>query len=569
MSGSIKAAFNPNSSTPLFAQYAPPPTYTNYWTCCYSNGADVGSRVLEQVQAGTALCFSPPLPGPGTYTLRAYSAATGGTLLYESASFVVPGSGAEAGTLSGVPTTGTAGAALASGGAYTLQNATNAYIGLWDLTTGAYQGALVAVSGASGSVPSFTPAAAGSYQVQLCADSAGAAVLATSATITVGAAQQGGSASASFSSVPSTGTAGQAITGIGYTSSNVATLYYTTSLNGTESGRAALSPAASGTIPSYTPASSGSLDYKLYSAANGGSALATSSAITVSAAAEAGSMSGVPTSGSATVPLTGGSYTLQNGTSAYVGLYNVTTAAYQGSLVAVSGVSGNLPSFTPSVADTYAYQLTSDSAGANVLAISPNITVGAAPDVVLTGLPSSIAAGQPLTGVTFTTNNSAYGDFVLWDQTAGAIDGLALIADTVTPDNTLGFLVPQNAGHSYTVRLVSTTDSTSVVWESAAFSVTAAPGALPAQVSGFTTSGATTTQVTLNWSAVSGATGYQVLARAQAGSKWGSLADTVVSGTSYTFTGLAANEFFFPIVTAINANGRGPAASTTAGTASS
>ena len=321
-----------------------------------------------------------------------------------------------------------------------------------------------------------------------------------------------------------------------------------------------------------SPATPGIYTIRVYDAQTGGNLLAQGSPVTVTAPAqqaETGSMSGVPTSGSAGVALTGGTYTLQNGTGAYVGLFNVSTGAYQGSLVAVSGASGNLPSFTPSVADTYAYKLTSDSAGASVLATSPNITVGAAPNVVLTGLPASIAAGQPLASTYFTTNNNAYGEFALWDQTAGAIDGLAVIADTVTPDSTLDFLVPQNAGRTYTVRLVSTDGNNTLIWESASFSVTAAPGALPAQVSGFSTSGATTTQVTLNWPAVSGAIGYLVLARTGAGSKWGSLANTVVNGTSYTFTGLAAGAFFFPIVAAINANGRGPANTANVGTASS
>ncbi len=424
MSGSVGVAFTPNATVPLTAQYFPPPpaswTPVDYWLCCYSNGADVGSRTLSEQPPAAGRGFSLPLPpAAGTYTVRAYSAATGGTLLYESASFTVPVSAAVTGTLSGLPTTGTAGAALASGGTYSLTNATSGYIGLWNIGSGAYQGALVAVSGASGSVPSFTPSAAGSYQVRLCSDSAGATVLATSPTITVAAAQVPAE-TGSFGNLPSGATAGVAVTGITYTASNVSTPYYTTQLgSGAESGRAALS---GGTVPSFTPGAAGTLTLRMYDAAGGGN-LVTYVSFTVSAAAETGSMSGVPTSGSATVPLTGGTYTLQNGSSAYVGLYNVTTSAYQGSLVAVSGASGNLPSFTPTVADTYAYQLTSDSAGANVLAISPNITVGAAPDVVLTGLPSSIAAGQPLSGTTFVTNNSAYGDFVLWDQTAGAIDG--------------------------------------------------------------------------------------------------------------------------------------------------
>jgi len=39
----------------------------------------------------------------------------------------------------------------------------------------------------------------------------------------------------------------------------------------------------------------------------------------------------------------------------------------------------------------------------------------------------------------------------------------------------------------------------------------------------------------------------------------------VVSGTSYPFTRLAAGDAFFPLVIAINANGRGPANQTTIG----
>ncbi len=150
------------------------------------------------------------------------------------------------------------------------------------------------------------------------------------------------------------------------------------------------------------------------------------------------------------MPLTGGTFALQNGTSAYLGLFNVSTGAYQGSLVAVSGASGSLPSFTPSAQDTFAYKLTSDSAGANVLFTSPNIAVEAA----------------------------------------------FSIASTVTPDSTLDFLVPQIAGHTYSVRLVTTDGNETLIWDSATFAVTAAPGALPAQISSFTTSSVTTTGLT-------------------------------------------------------------------------
>ena len=323
-----------------------------------------------------------------------------------------------------------------------------------------------------------------------------------------------------------------------------------------------------------TPATPGTYALRVYDAQTGGNLLSQGSPVTVTAAqqqAETGTLSGVPTSGSATVPLTGGTYTLTNGSSAYIGLFNVTTGAYQGNLQALSGASGSLPSLTPSAQDTFAYQLTSDSAGANVLFTSPNITVGAAPDVVLTGLPSSIAAGQPLASTYFTLNNGAYGAFILWDVTAGAQDDSGfVISSTVTPDSSLDFLVPQNAGHQYEVQLVTPGSSPpSVIWQSASFAVTAAPGALPAQISSFSTSNVTTTGLTLNWPAVSGATGYLVLARTSTGQKWGSLANTVVSSPSFAFTGLTAGSGLYAIVSPINANGRGPGNETIQSTASS
>ncbi len=101
----------------------------------------------------------------------------------------------ETGALSGVPTAGTAGTALATSGTFSLTNApssgTTAYVGLFNVTAGAYQGALQAVTGSSGSLPTLTPASAAgaaTYAVRLCADSAGATVLATSPNIAVSAA---------------------------------------------------------------------------------------------------------------------------------------------------------------------------------------------------------------------------------------------------------------------------------------------------------------------------------------------------------------------------------------------
>lgn len=224
-------------------------------------------------------------------------------------------------------------------------------------------------------------------------------------------------------------------------------------------------------------------------------------------------------------------------------------------------LSGSVSPFltVPNTAGTYTIRAYDALTGGNLVGESGSVTVSAPPAgaITLTGLPSSIAAGQPLSGVTFAVNNSAYGDLVLYDQTASSQETTALIATTVTPDTTLDFLVPQIAGHTYNVRLVDTSSGNDL-WDGASFTVTAAPGALPAAVGGLATSNATTTQLTVSWTAVSGATGYKLLARSGYGTKYGSLLNTATTNTSVTFTGLSANQTIYLIIAANNANGQGP-----------
>ncbi len=290
---------------------------------------------------------------------------------------------------------------------------------------------------------------------------------------------------------------------------------------------------------------------------------------------ETGTLSGVPTAGTAGTALaTSGTFSLTNapssGTTAYVGLFNVTAGAYQGALQAVTGSSGGLPTLTPASAAgaaTYAVRLCADSAGATVLAISPNIAVVVAaaappptpapsggtiaPDGTLTGLPSTIVAGQPLSAVTYAAGQTnAY--FVLY-KVAGAVEEGLRWGTNVMPGN-LNLLIPQTAG-AYTVRGYSAVTGGSVVYESAQFNVTAAPAPLPATPTQAADTGTTSSGTTMNWSAT--ATSYRVLARPGVGSVYGSLADATVSTNSYTFTGLAASSSPRAVVIPQNANGYG------------
>ncbi len=186
----------PTVSVQFVPAVAPPPPPNVAWL--YRDGVRAIGRELND---GPSTPVSFPYIGPGTYTLRIYTHAD--VLVSESAPFAVPAvpgattpvptpTPSETGTLSGLPTSGTAGTALAASGTFSLANAPNsgttAYVGLFNVTAGAYQGALQAITGTSGSLPTLTPATAATYAVRLCADSAGATVLATSPNIAVAAA---------------------------------------------------------------------------------------------------------------------------------------------------------------------------------------------------------------------------------------------------------------------------------------------------------------------------------------------------------------------------------------------
>ncbi len=182
---------------------------------------------------------------------------------------------------------------------------------------------------------------------------------------------------------------------------------------------------------------------------------------------------------------------------------------------------------------------------------TPTPAPGPTSDGTLTGLPSTIVAGQPLSAVTYAAGQTnAY--FVLY-KVAGAVEEGLRWGTNVMPGN-LNLLIPQTAG-AYTVRGYSAATGGSVVYESAQFNVTAAPGALPATPTQAADTSTTSSGTTMNWSAT--ATSYRVLARPGVGSVYGSLADATVSTNSYTFTGLAPSSVPRAVVIPQNANGYG------------
>ncbi len=188
-------------------------------------------------------------------------------------------------------------------------------------------------------------------------------------------------------------------------------------------------------------------------------------------------------------------------------------------------------------------------AGTSTPTSSPPPPPAPASDGTLTGLPSTIVAGQPLSAATY-GQSTLY--FVLY-RVAGAVEEGLRWQGGRMPSN-LSLLIPQTAG-AYTVRGYDAATAGNRVYESAQFNVTAAPGALPATPTQTADTGATSSGVTTNWTATG--TSYRVLARPGVGSVYGSLADTTVSTNSYTFTGRPASSSPRAVVIPQNANGYG------------
>jgi len=185
---------------------------------------------------------------------------------------------------------------------------------------------------------------------------------------------------------------------------------------------------------------------------------------------------------------------------------------------------------------------------------TPTPTPAPAPtsDGTLTGLPSTIAAGQPLSAATYTPTQATPSYFVLYNVSAGAEEGLRWSSGVM--GTSLKLLIPQAAA-TYTVRGFAAASGGSPTYESAQIAVTAAPGALPATPAQAADTNRTSSGVTMSWTAT--AASYHVLARSGPGFAYGSLADATVMTNSYPFTGLAASSTPRAVVIPQNANGYG------------
>jgi hypothetical protein len=132
-------------------------------------------------------------------------------------------------------------------------------------------------------------------------------------------------------------------------------------------------------------------------------------------------------------------------------------------------------------------------------------------------------------------------------------DGGVTLASGITTSTGSGILLP---GQYAVIRGASYT-SGSVVYAGISSSTAAVPG----QVTGLAASGATSSAITLFWSASTGGgvpASYTVQLRSTGTTSW-TTANGAVTGTTFTVTGLAADSSYDYQVYGVNAGGSGPA----------
>jgi cellulose 1,4-beta-cellobiosidase len=177
-------------------------------------------------------------------------------------------------------------------------------------------------------------------------------------------------------------------------------------------------------------------------------------------------------------------------------------------------------------------------------AVAPGQVTGLTLDAV-TDTTQALSWTAPSTGTApFTYKVERSTDNSTWTTFAAAASGTSITVTGLTASTLYYYRV--SATNS-----VSTGTPSSVVQGS----TTAAPTVAPGQVTGLAAGTSTDTTQPLSWTAVSGATSYTVERSIAGANSW--TANTGVTGTSYTVTGLTASTSYDYRVTAVNGAGSG------------
>jgi chitin-binding protein len=161
----------------------------------------------------------------------------------------------------------------------------------------------------------------------------------------------------------------------------------------------------------------------------------------------------------------------------------------------------------------------------------------------------------PTTPITITSSNTGSTQWpVSLGNAVNALNGNVRIGVLNTGNNTVTPAANATSNRVYSLTSANIT--------SAFLQVT--PGNVPPAPTGLTAA-AGNAQVSLSWSAASGATGYNVKRSTTNGGPYSNVA-TNVTGTSYVNTGLTNGTTYYYVVTAVNASGESPVSTQASGT---
>ena len=345
------------------------------------------------------------------------------------------------------------------------------------------------------------------------------------------------------------------------------TVYYATS-SGVTTGSAHFSSTANASV--QTGLSAGTSYYYIVTAVNsaGESAPSTQASATTTAAPPVPTVPAAPTG----VTATGGtkqvaiSWPAVSGATSY-NLYWTNTAGTGMSGTKIAGATS--PAVQTGLTDstTYYYVLTavngtgeslpSVQVAATTLTPTPPPTAPSAP----TGLSATGGANQVTLSWATVAGATSYN--VYYSTTSGIGTGGTRIAGVTSPYVQTG--LSAGTTYYYVVTAQNGVGESSASSQASA-ATNAPPPALPAAPTGVTATGGAN-QVTVSWSAISGATSYNIYWATTSGK---GLSGTKITGATspYLQSGLAASTAYYYVVTAVNAAGEGPASSQATATTS-